>query len=233
MGEMTGTVLLAASSIARRQDDRWLLRGVSLTLAGGQRVAVVGPSGSGKTVLLRALALLDPLHAGRIHWRGRQIAPRLIPAYRARVTYLPQRPVLIEGTVEQNLRAPFELRTHRDKSYDASRIGQWLEQLGRDPSLLRQSHGNLSGGEAQLIALLRVLQLDPDVLLLDEPTASLDPQATAALERLLSAWWNQSAGGRAMLWVTHDTGQARRVADRVGTLVDGRLAFGTSVDPAR
>ena len=85
-----------------------------------------------------------------------------------------------------------------------------LTHLGRDESFLDKPVGELSGGESQLVALLRAVQLDPKVLLLDEPTASLDAEATAAVETLVADWQAESAGARAVVWVSHDTGQAER-----------------------
>src|SRR5205807_6803377 len=136
----------------------------------------------------RALAWLDRLDEGEIRWRSQPLRGDLIPAYRSRVIYLHQRPALFEGTVEDNLRLPFSLKAHRAGRFDRARAVARLAGLGRDPSFLDKSHRDLSGGEAQITALVRALQLDPDVLLLDEPTAALDGTAARAVERLLEHW---------------------------------------------
>jgi putative ABC transport system ATP-binding protein len=217
--------LLEARSLGRRSsiDGGWLFRDVNVSVRRGARMAVLGPSGAGKTVLLRALAFLDVLDEGVILCRGQVIRHDAVPAFRGTVPYLHQRPTLFEGTVEANLRAPFSLKIHRNRSFDRERIVSLLAELGRDSSFLEKSHRDLSGGEAQFVALLRALQLDPALLLLDEPTASLDREAAKAIEHLLNRWHAEEAGRRAYVWVTHNPGQAERVADEPLWMESGRI----------
>lgn len=180
----------------------------------GDRIAVVGPSGSGKTLLLRALAMLDPLDEGEIQWRGGAVSGRAVPEFRSCVIYLHQRPALLEGTVEHNLRQPFCLGQHRQREFDEQRMVDMLGQLGRDDSFLEKDERNLSGGEAQLVSLLRAIQLDPTVLLLDEPTAALDEETAQAVERLVDTWLRAAEDERAIVWVSHNQSQSQRVATR-------------------
>lgn len=222
------SALLEARDIGRRvaadgDKSRWLLRGVSISLTPGERLAIVGPTGAGKSILLRAMALLDPLDSGEILWQGRPIDDAAVPAFRRRVIYLHQRPALAEGTVEANLRRPFEFAV-AERAYDPGRVREILGALGRDESLLARAAADLSGGEAQIAAFLRALQLDPGVLLLDEPTAALDREAAAAIERVVDGWFSERAGERGVVWVSHDHDQARRVAARVLGLAAGRVA---------
>jgi putative ABC transport system ATP-binding protein len=219
------TPLLKAQGLGRRRtiDGGWLLRDIQVVVDRGARVAVLGPSGAGKTLLLRSLALLDELDEGVVLWSGQVIRCEAVPSYRGAVLYLHQRPTLFEGNVETNLRHPFSLRVHRNRRFDRDRIIQLLEQLGRDVSFLEKSHRDLSGGEAQIVALVRALQLDPIVLLLDEPTASLDREAATVVEGLLRRWHADRAGRRAYVWVTHDAGQAERVADQILWMEAGRV----------
>ncbi len=207
---------IEAVGIGRRNPkaDGWLIQDVSLTLNLGDRLGVLGPSGAGKTVLLRAMALLDPLDSGSIRWQGRAIAGESVPPYRSRVIYLHQRPALLDGSVEDNLRLPFALETHRERRFDPDRIIDLLGRLGRDRAFLTKTSRDLSGGESQIVGLLRALQLDPAVLLLDEPTASLDPATARAVEDLLDAWLAADPKGRALVWVSHDRDQAHRMTDR-------------------
>jgi putative ABC transport system ATP-binding protein len=174
-------------------------------------------------LLLRALAILDPLDEGVIQWRGHRVSGNDVPAYRRAVIYLHQRPALFEGSVETNLRYPFSLRVNRSSSFDKDRIPDLLKSIGRAATFLEKSSRDLSGGEAQIVALLRALQFDPSILLLDEPTTSLDPGTTQAIERLLLRWLSEAPAERAFLWVSHDPDQVRRVADQCLRMQCGKL----------
>ncbi|MBC8875145.1 MAG: ATP-binding cassette domain-containing protein [Planctomycetes bacterium] len=217
--------LLEADAIGRRHPDgdRWLLHDITCRVHAGDRIAVVGPSGSGKTLLLRALALLDPVDAGQILWSGDAVRGSLVPCFRRHFVYLHQRATLLEGTVEENFRQPFSLHIHRGIAFSRERVDAWLERLGRDGSFLAKRHLDLSGGEAQLVALLRAIQLDPHVLLLDEPTAALDQEATGAVEQLVEMWYAERPDERATVWVSHDREQAGRVGRETLLIHDGQL----------
>ncbi len=219
------STILEARAISRRHDagTDWLIRDVSVSVNAGDRVTIVGPSGGGKTVLLRALSLLDPLDGGEVLWHGAAVPNDRIPVFRGHVLYLHQRTPLAEGTVADVLRVPFAFRVHRSKRFDSARMGRWLAALGRDLEFLDQSTRNLSGGECQLVAILRALQLDPEVLLLDEPTAALDKRTTRAVEELVLQWHAEQSAKRALLVVTHDSDQARRVGARSLRMEFGRL----------
>jgi putative ABC transport system ATP-binding protein len=206
--------------------NAWLLRHVSLGLEAGQRIVIVGPSGSGKTLLLRSLAWLDPLDAGELRWKGTALSRHTVPAFRSQVIYLHQRPSLIEGTVAENLKYPFSFAVHGKRRFDEARIAQWLEVLGRDAGFLRKSSRDLSGGEAQITALLRAMQLEPAVLLLDEPTAALDQAAAQAVEQCVTQWFREAPPLRTIVWVSHNQQQAARMADRLITMDAGQIVGG-------
>jgi putative ABC transport system ATP-binding protein len=121
------------------------------------------------------------------------------------------------------LRYPFSLKVNRGLSFDRNRILDLLDSVGRTPSFLEKSSRDLSGGETQVVALLRALQLDPSVLLLDEPTTSLDEATTQAIENLIRQWLTEAPANRASLWVTHDSHQASRIADKWLRMQCGRL----------
>jgi putative ABC transport system ATP-binding protein len=207
-----GTPLLEVRSLGRRVGERQLWRQLSFSLAAGERLAVVAPSGAGKTLLMRSLALLDPLQEGELRLLGRTPAAWGLPCWRSRVCYLAQRPATFTGTVEDNLRMVFRYAVHRFRQWHPPSVIGWLQRLGRNRSFLDLQAERLSGGEAQLLALLRALQLQPGVLLLDEPTASLDATTTAAVEELLALWLAE--GERACLLTSHDGEQIRRFASR-------------------
>src|SRR5262249_13182253 len=121
------------------------------------------------------------------------------------------------------LRHPFTLRAHRDRAFDPGRAEDLLARLGRGPGFLARSSRDLSGGESQLVGLIRALQLDPSILLLDEPTASLAPATSGAVEGLLDEWLAAQPDGRALVWVSHHADQAGRMTGRRIHLRAGRL----------
>ncbi|KWO80479.1 ABC transporter ATP-binding protein [Burkholderia ubonensis] len=223
---MTAIGLIDALGVTRRdaRSGKILLAPTDFSLPAGARVAITGPSGSGKSVLLRALALLDPLDGGRVLWRGRPIRRSAIPRYRRSVAYLRQRPAQTDGTVESQLRYPYSLAVYRDLTFDRARAEQLAARAGRGADFLDKRASELSGGEAQIAALLRVLQLDPDVLLLDEPTSALDPDSTRAIEALVGAWFDAAPDARAYLWISHDPAQAARIGTLRVTMQAGVLS---------
>ena len=191
---------------------RALLDGLTLTLEPGGLGVLMGPNGAGKSLTLRLLAGLIAPAAGRVRW-GEAAAPPM-----GAVALVFQRPVLLRRSAAANLDHALRLarvpRPERAARRDALLALCGLEDEARRPARA------LSGGEQQRLAMARALAFRPRLLLLDEPTASLDPQAAAAIEALTRA---AVADGATALMVTHDVGQARRLADRVRFLHRGRV----------
>jgi putative ABC transport system ATP-binding protein len=218
--------LLEARSICRTsREGRSLLSNVNLRIGDGDRVAMTGPTGSGKSLLLRALALIDPIDSGEILWNEKPVADREIPEFRGQVIYLQQRPTLMEGTVEENLRMPFAFKAHQRRTFDRDTVRERLAGLERSEHFLEQDVAHLSGGERQIVAVLRALALAPSLLLLDEPTAALDAASTQQIETTILHWLDESAE-RACVWVTHNVEQAARVGNR-----EARIQAGTLIEP--
>ena len=224
MSGETSKPFLEARALGRKSPTGgWLLEGIEFSLSAGEIVALRGPTGAGKTLLLRALALLDPIDAGSVLWHHKEVTAEAVPEFRSSVIYVAQRAALFDQTVLENLRLPFRFKIHQRRSFNQRRIETWLGQLGHDVGFLEKRHTDLSGGEAQIVALLRILQLDPQVVLLDEPTAALDRDSTLHVERLLSTWLAQAADRRAIVWVSHDAPQVQRVTMREVHLKNGHL----------
>ncbi|MFO7717143.1 MAG: ABC transporter ATP-binding protein [Thermodesulfobacteriota bacterium] len=205
--------MLQGQGLSRTVEGRKLWHDLSFGLWAGERLGVIGPSGSGKSLLLRTLAGLDALETGELRFYGQSLHNWDLPVYRARVVYLHQRPSVHEATPEQAFRAPFSLKSHRDKTYATPRALYWLQALGRDPAFLKRPGSTLSGGESQIVAVVRALLLTPDILLLDEPTASLDPETAAAVESAVQLW-QQENPDRACIWTSHDKAQIQRLTTR-------------------
>ncbi len=182
---------------------------VSLTLAIGERVAIMGASGAGKSLFLRQLADLDP-GEGHLSLRGERREALAGPAWRRRVMLVPAQSGWWAPTVDM----------HVDPS-EKAHAATLAHRLRLPDDILTREVRVLSTGERQRLALIRALTRSPDVLLLDEPTSGLDPDAMAAVENLLIEYSREGTG---IVMVTHDAGQARRVANRSFVMEKGRLA---------
>lgn len=228
MNTLANTALLQAIGLGRLdpRTGKLLLQPADYTLHGGERVAVSGASGSGKSVFLRALALLDAASTGSLLYQGQVIERGQIPAYRSQVCYIPQKAAMLDGSVEDNLRYPYTLAVHRNARYQPEQALALAAEVGKSGAFLQQAASELSGGEAQIVALLRVLQLQPQVLLLDEPTAALDPTSAARVEQLVQAWFEQAPQARGYLWISHDPAQAARVGDLQLKVSAGAVSLG-------
>ncbi|HEX7381063.1 MAG TPA: ATP-binding cassette domain-containing protein, partial [Nevskiaceae bacterium] len=209
---MSDEVLLAARGLRCTVAGTTLWRDLDVELTARRCLAVTGPSGGGKTLLLRTLAGLRGAERGEIRFAGRSLREWWVPGYRAQVAYLPQRPAFPEGDVAAALTAPFAFRVHRQRRFSSERARQLIERLGMEPSFLKHATAELSGGEAQLAALVRALLVEPAILLLDEPTASLDAERAARVEALLCEWL-RAGEPRACAWTSHDAAQLERVGD--------------------
>lgn len=187
-----------------------VLDGLDLDLGRTGCTVVMGANGAGKTLLLKLLHGLIQPTAGQIDWQGQDTA-----AVTRRQALVFQTPVLLRRSVAGNL--DFVLKA---RGKDRGRTAALLDHVGLAHKA-QQPARLLSGGEAQRLALARALAIDPEVLFLDEPTASLDPASVLMIERIVQAARDR---GVRIVFVTHDTGQARRLADDVVFLHGGRVA---------
>lgn len=188
----------------------------ALDILSGEILVIVGPSGAGKSTLLRLLNFLEPPTAGSLVFAGRAVSGEAPIALLRQVTTVFQRPVMLSGSVRDNV--AFGLRLRGQAA--ATAVDEALERVGlRD--LASQAATRLSGGEMQRIALARALVLKPRVLLLDEPTANLDPYNVGLIENIVRE--QHAAHGTTVVMVTHNVFQARRLAQRAAFLLAGRL----------
>ncbi len=205
--------------VTKSYGDREVLNVRALDIERGEVLGVVGPSGSGKSTLLRLLNFLELPTSGHIEFggyvtNGTGVAPLHI---RRKVTTVFQRPVLLNTTVYNNVAFGLQLRgckRSREKVYEA------LEWVGLVQAANQRAR-TLSGGEAQRVALARALVIEPEVLLLDEPTANLDPCNVSLIEEIIRHLNEEKR--TTITLVTHNVFQAKRLADRVALLLEGKV----------
>ncbi len=206
-------------SVSKMYEGRKVLDIEALDVEPGEILGVVGPSGAGKSTLLRLLNFLEQPSAGEITYRAMTFGPNQAAPLEVRrqVTTVFQRPVLLNRDVWSNVHFGLRLRRETNAAQETrraiSRVG--LSEMERQPAR------KLSGGEAQRVALARAIALKPHVLLLDEPTANLDPFNVSVVESVLQDL-NQERK-TTMVLVTHNLFQARRLAHRVALLLEGRV----------
>lgn len=189
-----------------------------LSVQRGEVVALLGPTGAGKSTLLRLLAGLEPANGGELRFEGQPLGGDNLPlATRRRITLVHQRPLLLTGTVAFNVEYGLRLRGTKNAT---SQVQALLDRLGLR-ELASQPAQTLSGGQTQLVALARALAIAPDVLLLDEPTAHLDPALVSLVEKTIREI--QRARRTTVVWATHNLFQARRVASRTALMLNGQL----------
>ena len=205
---------LQLRDVSLRADGRVLLDSLSLDIEAGPKTIILGPNGSGKSLLLRLCHGLIPPSDGTICWRGDDARDS-----RRKQAMVFQDPVMLRRSVAANIAYALRL-AGIDRASREIRIDDMLARTGLT-DLRKRPATVLSGGEQQRLALARAWALEPEVLFLDEPTASLDPGATGAVETVIE---DMHRGGCKIVMTTHDLGQARRLADEIIFLHKGDVA---------
>jgi tungstate transport system ATP-binding protein len=202
--------------IVKEYSGRTVLQLDELCIMEGEVLALVGPSGAGKSTLLRLLNFLEQPSCGTIVFDGHAIADRPPLCITRAITTVFQRPLLLDRSVRHNVAYGLRLRGRRDDgAVEAALAAAGLSALAAARAR------TLSGGEMQRVALARALVIEPRVLLLDEPTANLDPANVAIIEAAVREL--HARQGTTIVLATHNLYQARRLASRVALLLDGRL----------
>jgi putative ABC transport system ATP-binding protein len=214
VSRQAGEALFELEGVSLARDGRPVLRDVDLSIGAGT-TALLGPSGSGKSSLLRLLNRLADPQRGSVRFKGDDVRESDVLELRRRACLVPQLPAPLPGSVADNVRYGPHLY---GQEVDPAKP---LAMAGLDGDYSERDASRLSVGEQQRVMLARALALDPEVLLLDEPTAALDEAARDGVERTLAEL--EGRGGMSMVLVTHDRGQAERLASRVIRLEEGRV----------
>lgn len=213
---MSGSPTFEIQGLRRGYGGSWRLDLPALEVRSGEVLALLGPTGAGKSTLLRLLHFLEAPEAGRVLYEGRPM-PFPVPLdVRRSIGMVFQRPLMLTGSVRDNIAYGLRVRRQRDER----RVEELLRRFDLE-HLARREVRAVSGGEMQRLALARALASRPQVLLLDEPAANLDPGHVGVIEGIIRDAHRED--GTTIVLATHNLGQARRLAQRVGLLVDGRL----------
>lgn len=212
--------LLELQNLYYSAQDTDILAGIDLTIFSGEFLTIIGPSGSGKSTLLRMLNHLSSPTKGEILYKEKNINTYAPESIRTEISYIFQKPYLFGNTVMDNLTYPFIL--HK-QAPNHDQIHSLLKELNMDVSILRKNIHSLSGGEQQRISLIRSLLLAPEILLLDEITASLDPINRTLVEEFIKYLYQKN--NLTILMVTHDMQQARKMGKRTIYIKQGKICY--------
>jgi len=216
-------VKIELRDLALQYDDKPpLFQNLDLTLERGDFLLIQGPSGCGKSSLLRLINRLQEPSSGQVLIDGQPVADRNIHALRRRIAYVQQTPVVIPGSVADNLHFPFSFKLARGTSPPSpDELRRWLDDFLLDQVQLEDDASRLSVGQQQRLALIRILLIQPDFLLCDEPTSALDPQSKEIVEQWLER--THTDQGIGVVLVTHLDYTPRKIQPRCLILKDGVL----------
>jgi len=213
--------LLETIDLCQRFDNHDILKNINLKVEKGEVFALIGPTGAGKTTFLRLLNLLDLPASGIIYFDGIDTAGSagLRTELRRRMGFVFQKPVVFNMSVYDNIACGLKWRKER-KSEIRQKVNSMLELVSLSDYKDRNAR-TLSGGEVQMVAIARAMVSEPEVLLLDEPTANLDPVSASRIESLITDIAQRH--NTTIIMATHDMSQGQRLADRVGVLLNGEI----------
>jgi len=213
--------LIETINLCQRYGERDILKNINLRVDKGEVFALIGPTGAGKTTLLRLIDLIDMPTSGKIYFDGVDTAESAQARLkvRRRMAFVLQKPIVFNMSVYDNIAYGLKWRGV-GKSSLREKVSSILEMVGLSADKNRNAR-TLSGGEAQRVAIARAIAIEPEVLLLDEPTANLDPVSASRIEELITSIIQHQAA--TIIMATHDISQGQRLADRMGVLMNGEL----------
>jgi phospholipid/cholesterol/gamma-HCH transport system ATP-binding protein len=225
-GRVPGEPVLVLRDVNKSFGAQHILDGISLTVVRGETLTVLGRSGTGKSVLLKLIIGLENMDTGSICIQGQEIAGLAIDEMnrlRIKMGFLFQNAALYDSlTVEQNVAFPLERHTKMLASERSARVKELLSSVGMEHDL-KKMPSDISGGMQKRVGLARALALQPEILLLDEPTAGLDPITSGEIDDLVLKLQKEHA--LTSIVVTHDLQSAKNIADRVALLDKGKVVM--------
>lgn len=210
--------ILSIKSVTYTSDNTEILSGVSFDVKKGDCISIVGQSGSGKSTLLKSCADLIPISSGNIYFSDKCYTSYNPIELRKLISYCVQIPYLFGKTVYDNLEFPFKVR---NEVVDKNRLRELLNKFNLNEDYLEKDINSLSGGEKQRIALIRNLVYIPEVLLLDEATASLDKENANIVQDYIKELNTQ---GMTVLWITHSEEQSKSIFNKRIVIADGKVS---------
>jgi len=213
--------LIEIVDLHQKHGEQDTLKNINIRVDKGETFALIGPTGAGKTTLLRLIDLLDLPTSGKIYFDGTDVTEsgRVRLEARRRMAFVLQKPVVFNTSVYGNIAYGLKWRG-AGKSSIHQKVSSILEMVNLSAYKDRNAR-ILSGGEAQRVAIARAIAIEPEILLLDEPTANLDPISTSRIEKLITDIVNRY--NTTIIMATHDMTQGQRLADRIGVLIDGEI----------
>jgi len=213
--------LIETIDLCQRYGEQDILKNINISVDRGEVFALIGPTGAGKTTLLRLLDLLDVPTSGRIYFDGIDTteSANVRLEVRRRMAFVLQKPIVFNLSVYDNIAYGLKWRGV-GKSSLRQRVNRILEIVGLSAYKDRNAR-TLSGGEVQRVAIARAIAIEPEVLLLDEPMANLDPNSASRIEELITDIIHQYH--TTIIMATHDMAQGQRLANRIGVLIDGEI----------
>lgn len=198
-------------------DNKTILKDITISINQGDYISVVGPSGSGKSTFLKLCCHLISPTKGRVLYKNKSIMEHNPMELRKNIVYCFQTPYLFGETVIDNVSFPYHLRNIK---MDFKKVEELFDLFNLEKEYLKKDIKNLSGGEKQRIALIRTLLFRPEILLLDEVTSALDVDNTVIVENVMKSL---NKNGTSIIWITHNPEQSKRNAHKLLTIEAGEI----------